>query len=1064
MTFYSSLVDLLSRCAPNEETIKSGRSDSVRARAILRSLLSMEDLEGVLGLRFILPVPKSTDKEGNEMEGSVSDNPPGLLPIHKAAIVQFLERVYGIDDQTTFFRLLEDGFLPDLRAATTLDDLVGASESDMALSLNRYLCNSVLPLLYSNTDFFKDADHASTLLDSLLSTVYKLSKAKSLTKIQREIVSDFLVTFTSQLRPPMMTSLLRKLTIDVPALTENTIVPLRLLTYHYERCCNYYGAGGWGSNGTATEEERRLTMMLFSGIFDSLAQRAYDPELFSKALPCLSAIGCALSPDYALTHQDESWKTGKNNSTGGIYNPKPISTANANLNNDLANACKNFTEHCHDSWALSKMDNGWVYGSKYNEMKKQHPSLKSFKLLDNREQQMKLQTVVESIKAMLAYGWTVELDASRVVSKSAIKYKITKSISGDFTPKPVDLRTVTLTREMHQMAELLAIQSHEVWAKKKKAQLEALGGGIHPQLVQYEHLTDREKSRDKEKGQELLKFLQLFGFRLSSNGKTTRSGTESLTKPRRESESDSGVGVSSTEKRFAYSLLDKLLEYVDKAAYNMKNQRPSSRLSRRHSYTTATEDVKFFSKVILPLVERYFGAHKSYFISNPNAPIGGGGASLKEKEMTALLFSKLSGLLRQRITAFGHDVQISVRCLQTLVTAIDARAVVKSSPEIVRSSLLPVFNHAAEDLTQVVNNLKTGRFSHVKGTITRGATSLNYVHMVLIPVLTSMFDHLGRNSFGSDLLVGEQQLCCYRILNALYSLGTKSSTFVHRESIESELARHRPALGECVASFSSTFPVAFLEPERAQFNKFSVLYGIAQEDIATHSLEAKEVMEQVAETLPSLDKIVAEIEGLAVSGGKYNEAPHVIEVTLPMLCSYLPAWWAIGPDHGGDASKSVTSVTAKLMNNVLGNVLTLIGNNIGSLDAPWMNRIAARTQPIIVNATIDMLPVHILPVSKKLRGASVAAEVEEADYLLEKRHRTGGGTDKDDAIDAHIQEVFQTLVRDIYAFYPLLVKYVDLHRSTWLKKPSRDAEELYECVATVFNIWSKSGVIFFFHI
>jgi len=33
-----------------------------------------------------------------------------------------------------------------------------------------------------------------------------------------------------------------------------------------------------------------------------------------------------------------------------------------------------------------------------------------------------------------------------------------------------------------------------------------------------------------------------------------------------------------------------------------------------------------------------------------------------------------------------------------------------------------------------------------------GATSLNYLHMALLPVLTSMFDHLGRNGFGSDLL------------------------------------------------------------------------------------------------------------------------------------------------------------------------------------------------------------------------------------------------------------------------------------------------------------------------
>ena len=61
LNFYSSLGDLLGRCAPDAETIKAGRSDSLRARAILRSLVSMEDLEGVLGLRFILPQTKTQE-------------------------------------------------------------------------------------------------------------------------------------------------------------------------------------------------------------------------------------------------------------------------------------------------------------------------------------------------------------------------------------------------------------------------------------------------------------------------------------------------------------------------------------------------------------------------------------------------------------------------------------------------------------------------------------------------------------------------------------------------------------------------------------------------------------------------------------------------------------------------------------------------------------------------------------------------------------------------------------------------------------------------------------------
>ena len=40
--------------------------------------------------------------------------------------------------------------------------------------------------------------------------------------------------------------------------------------------------------------------------------------------------------------------------------------------------------------------------------------------------------------------------------------------------------------------------------------------------------------------------------------------------------------------------------------------------------------------------------------------------------------------------------------------------------------------------------------------------------------------------------------------------------------------------------------------------------------------------------------------------------------------------------------KHCSTVTADLMNNVLGNVLKLIGNNIGAKHAPWMTRIASK--------------------------------------------------------------------------------------------------------------------------
>lgn len=68
-------------------------------------------------------------------------------------------------------------------------------------------------------------------------------------------------------------------------------------------------------------------------------------------------------------------------------------------------------------------------------------------------------------------------------------------------------------------------------------------------------------------------------------------------------------------------------------------------------------------------------------------------------------------------------------------------------------------------------------------------------------------------------------------------------------------------------------------------------------EIFGHALRCRstEVMDQLNENLPNLDKIILEIEELADSGGNYLERPHVIEVTLPMLCrsviiGYMSGW------------------------------------------------------------------------------------------------------------------------------------------------------------------------------
>lgn len=159
------------------------------------------------------------------------------------------------------------------------------------------------------------------------------------------------------------------------------------------------------------------------------------------------------------------------------------------------------------------------------------------------------------------------------------------------------------------------------------------------------------------------------------------------------------------ENRFANNLLEKLIMYLDSSAPSMKLLRPSNNFTRRNSFKKSNRSVKFFFKVVLPLIEKYFSHHRMYFTTVATATSAAGVATIKEKESVANIFCKLANLLRLRQTAFGSDVIQAVRCLQVLVKAIDAKSLSKSRPEFVRTSMLLFFNNCADDLEKTIVNL-----------------------------------------------------------------------------------------------------------------------------------------------------------------------------------------------------------------------------------------------------------------------------------------------------------------------------------------------------------------------
>lgn len=105
----------------------------------------------------------------------------------------------------------------------------------------------------------------------------------------------------------------------------------------------------------------------------------------------------------------------------------------------------------------------------------------------------------------------------------------------------------------------------------------------------------------------------------------------------------------------------------------------------------------------------------------------------------------------------------------------------KSGPEIVKAGLRQFFESAADDIEKMVENLKLGKVSsrnQVRNSTTlskftllfflrthissgfgglylqvKGVSqNINYTTVALLPVLTSLFDHIAQHQFGDDVM------------------------------------------------------------------------------------------------------------------------------------------------------------------------------------------------------------------------------------------------------------------------------------------------------------------------
>lgn len=89
-----------------------------------------------------------------------------------------------------------------------------------------------------------------------------------------------------------------------------------------------------------------------------------------------------------------------------------------------------------------------------------------------------------------------------------------------YKPAPQDTSSVELSPELIELTEVLARNTHEVWAQTRIAQGWRYGPErndaekLHPCLVPYEELSEEEKEYDRNTAMETIRLIVSFGYKI----------------------------------------------------------------------------------------------------------------------------------------------------------------------------------------------------------------------------------------------------------------------------------------------------------------------------------------------------------------------------------------------------------------------------------------------------------------------------------------------------------------------------------------------------------------------
>ena len=89
------------------------------------------------------------------------------------------------------------------------------------------------------------------------------------------------------------------------------------------------------------------------------------------------------------------------------YEPQPIDTSSVTLAGDILDLTERLAENAHEIWAHNRLMDGWSYGPKRDDARKQNPNLVPYERLPESEKKYDRNIAMETLKAIIALGYRI---------------------------------------------------------------------------------------------------------------------------------------------------------------------------------------------------------------------------------------------------------------------------------------------------------------------------------------------------------------------------------------------------------------------------------------------------------------------------------------------------------------------------------------------------------------------------------------------------------------------------------------------------------------------------------